>query len=64
MVHEQPEVELIMSVMLAIFAFILIMVGVAVQVTHSNHDVKFAVTWSTSIASLCFLVFAGKVYFS
>lgn len=53
-----------MSVMLAIFAFILVMVGVWVQITHHNSEAKFAVTWTTSIAALCFLVFAGKVYFS
>jgi hypothetical protein len=53
-----------MSVMLAIMAFILILIGVAVQVTHHNVGVKFAVTWSTLGAAAIFLLFAGKVYFT
>lgn len=64
MVHEQPEVELIMmAALLSVFAFILILVGVFIQTAHHDSGVKFAVSWSTMIGALCFLLFAAKAYF-
>jgi hypothetical protein len=53
-----------MSVVLAIMAFILILVGVAVQVGHFTSETKFAVSWTTALAALCLILFAAKVYFS
>ena len=47
---------------LATLAFILILVGVGVQIGRFDSGVKFAVTWTTVCAALCFLLFAGKVY--
>jgi hypothetical protein len=53
-----------MSLVLAFLAFFLILIGVKVQVGNYNHDTKFAVTWTTLISALCFLLFAAKVYFT
>ena len=50
------------SAFLATLAFVLILVGVAVQVSNHNYQVKFAVTWTTIGAALFFLMFAGKVW--
>jgi hypothetical protein len=53
-----------MSFLLVGLAFILIVIGVFVQTAHHNCETRFAVTWTTGIAALCFLIFAAKVYFS
>lgn len=52
-----------MAAMLAAMAFVLVLVGDAVQATHRNSEVKFAVAFLTGIPSFFFLVFAAKVYF-
>lgn len=52
------------AALLTVFAFILIVIGVFVQVTHSNSEVKFAVTWTTGLSALVLILFAGKVYFT
>jgi len=53
-----------MSVLLIILAFILIMVGVLTQITCNYPETKFAVSWTTALSALCFIIFAAKVYFS
>lgn len=53
-----------MSVLLAILAFVLIVIGLFTQVTHSNSEVRFAVTWTTAISATVLIIFAAKVYFS
>jgi biotin transporter BioY len=53
-----------MAALLSVFAFVLILVGVFVQTAHHDSGVKFAVTWSTMIGALVFILFAGKVWFS
>lgn len=52
-----------MAALLSVFAFILILVGVFIQTAHHDSGVKFAVSWSTMIGALCFLLFAAKAYF-
>lgn len=48
---------------LVILAFILVMVGVAVQCLHGDYEVRTTVAWFTAIAALVFLIFAGKIHF-
>jgi hypothetical protein len=49
--------------MLSIFAFILILIGVKVQIGCYSSETKFAVMWSTAISALVLIVFASKAYF-
>jgi hypothetical protein len=63
-VHEQPQVELIMSVLLILLAFMLILISVAVQLSRRDSGVKFAVTWTLVIAALFLGLFSAKVYFT
>lgn len=45
-------------------AFVLIVIGVAVQVTHHDSMVKRTVAWMTGVGAICFTLFAAMVYFS
>lgn len=53
-----------MSVLALLLAFVLVLIGVAVQLSSRDCGVKFAVTWTTAISALCLFLFACKVYFS
>jgi len=53
-----------MAVMLVAMAFILILIGIWVNVTHNDSGVRFAVRWTAIVGAFCFLMIAGKVYVS
>ena len=51
-----------MAILLVILAFILVMVGVWVQVSQGSYEVRFSVLWLTGIAALVLVVFAARIY--
>jgi hypothetical protein len=53
-----------MSAMLALMAFVLILLVFKVQVGGYGGETRFATGLIGSVAALAFLLFAAKVYFS